>query len=34
MNSRRQQRLRHGDAERFRRLEIDHQFEFGRRLHR
>ena len=30
----RQQRLRDGDAERFRRLEIDRQFKFGRRLHR
>ena len=30
----RQQRLRDGDAERLCRLEIDHQFKFGRRLDR
>ena len=27
-------RRRHGEAERLRGLEIDHQLEFGRRLHR
>jgi len=30
----REQVQRHGEAERFRALEIDHQFESGRRLNR
>jgi hypothetical protein len=29
-----EQRLRHGDAKRLRGFQIDHQFVFGRRLHR
>jgi hypothetical protein len=28
-----EERGRHGEAERSRGLEVDHQFEFGRRLH-
>ena len=33
-SARREQRGRHGEAERLRGLEVDHHFVLGRRLHR